>query len=374
MRKIIFIGLILSGQAAAQQSVGDKEIALRRPDALWRPYVQMQSWAAYDAMPLRDFSGKWENNYSPKPGINHFLQRHRAGFGVEKDGWTVGVEYRLEASLAADRDTLDLYRMYKQKVRPALARDFNVDARLKAWSAGGMRVGRTFALGDSAVKGPLLMLSGALYGTLRNRELDAGGTVRYTPDDAYGFDARYQDTNTRYRYMFMEEQPQHSSGTSVSMALQWPLSEQLTANLALNDIWSRLRWSNLPSVYKSINSQVSSTDQDGYVNYQPLLSGKNSLIDQRASIGSSAALSLSYQLAQWDLRMRLDRIEGVTIPAASAGYRTAWGIFAGSYETRFNTVGLAYTKGPFRLQLRSNRWPLSEASAAALDVGLQLGF
>ncbi len=356
----------------AQQSVADNELALRRPEPAWRPYAQLQSWAAYDAIPLRDFDGKWERDYAPIGSTNRFLQRHRAGFGVEKDGWSIGVEYRLESSLDADRDTLDLYRMYKQKAQPALARDFKVDARLKAWAGAGVRGGRTFALG--AANGPLLKLSAAVYGTLRNRDADADGTVAYLPGNAYGFNARYADSNSRYRYMFMEERPQSSSGASVSLALQWPLSEQLTAHLALNDLWSRLRWSNLPSEYKHIDSRVSSTDQDGYVNYQPLLSGKNSLIEKSGTIGASAALSLSYQLAQWQLRTRLDRLDGIVIPTLSAGYRSGWGVFSASYESRFNMLGLGYEHGPFRLHLRSNRWPINQASAAGLDAGLYLSF
>ena len=52
-----------------------------------------------------------------------------------------------------------------------------------------------------------------------------------------------------------------------------------------------MRWSNLPSVVKAIDSQVSRVDQDGNVNYQPLLRGKNSLIEKRGTIGGSAAAS-----------------------------------------------------------------------------------
>lgn len=368
------MGVLLSSGAMAQQSVADDSVLLRQPDAAWRPYAQLQSWAANDAIPLRDFDGKWEHDYAPRQGTNRFLQRHRAEAGVETRGWSIGVEYRLEATLDADRDTLDVYRSYKQKAQPAQARAFLVDAHMKAWSAGGVRVGHTIALGDAGSGGPLLKISGALYENLRNRDVDAAGVVTYTPGNVYGFNAQYQDSNTRYRYQFMPDAAQRSSGASLSMALQWPLTSALTANLALNDVWSRMRWSSLPSVVKAINSKVSSTDQDGNVNYQPLLQGKNSLIDKRGTIGASAAASVGYQLAQWEWRLRVDRLDGIAIPAVAAAYHGAWGTVGADAESRFHTVGLRYAKGPFSVHLRSNRWPISEASAAALDVGLHASF
>lgn len=374
MRKVILVGLFLAAKAMAQQSVADNDVALRRPDPAWRPYARLQSWAAYDAIPLRDFSGTWEHNYAPQAATNRFLQRHRADMGVEKDGWAVGVEYRWEGTIDAGREAMDLYRLYKLKAQLERARDFHVDAKLKSWSAGGVRVGRTYVLHDADGNSPLLMLSGALYENLRNRDSDVAGIVAYTPGDGYGFNARYQDTNTRYRYPFMAERSRPSSGASISLAVQWPLSDQWTANLALNDLWSRLRWSNLPSMYKTINSDVSGIDQDGYVNYRPQLSGKNSQIDKIGTIGVSSAFSLNYRLENWVWSGRLDRLDGIVIPTASAGYRSAWGVFSTSYESRFNTVGLGYERAPFSLHLRANRWPVSGAGAAALNAGMHVTF
>ncbi|MGV8894591.1 MAG: hypothetical protein ACOH2K_16955 [Burkholderiaceae bacterium] len=156
--------------------------------------------------------------------------------------------------------------------------------------------------------------------------------------------------------------------------MQWPLAERLTANLALNDIWSRMRWSNLPAVEKNISSDVTSYDKDGYVNYLPLLSGQNSQIDKTGTIGASGTVSLTYQLDQWTMKAGLDRIEGTTMPAVALTYQSSWGAFTSSYETRFNTFGVRYDHGPFRLHLRANRWRLNDASAIGLDAGVHYKF
>jgi hypothetical protein len=359
MRRFILINLLACGSVLAQQ-----------PEPTWQAYADVQLWAAYDAIPVRQFDGTWDA-YAPRAGRNVFLQRHRAEVGVEKDGWRVGLEYRVEATLVANRDTLDFYHAYQQRLRPDAPRTYALDAQFKAWSAAGLRVARTFALDGS---GATLMVSGALYAHPRNRDIDVNGQVDYRPIDNYGFNALYRESDTRYRYPFMQESSQTSSGASVSMALQWPLGERVTANLALNDLWSKMRWSNLPAVTKTLNSDVSSVDQDGYVNYRPLLSGQNSRIDKSGSIGMSSAVSLTYRLELWRMKAGLDRIEGTTIPAVAATYGSNWGAFTGSYESRFKTVGIGYDHGPFRLHLRANRWPLSQASAIGLDARLHYTF
>ncbi len=359
MQRLVLINLLTCCSALAQQ-----------PATAWQAYADVQLWAAYDATPIRQFDGTWDT-YAPRAGRNVFLQRHRAEVGVEKDGWRVGLEYRLEGTLVTDRETLDFYHAYQQRLRPDGARTYTLDAQFKTWSAAGLRVARTFALNES---GAALMVSGALYAHPSNRESEINGNINYQPVDEYGGNARYRESDTRYRYPFMQDSSQTSSGASVSMALQWPLGEQVTANLALNDLWSRMRWSNLPEKTQNLNSNVTSVDQDGYINYKPLLTFKNSRIDKSGSIGMSSAASLTYRLDRWSMKAGLDRIEGTTIPAVAATYGSNWGAFTGSYESRFKTVGIGYDHGPFRLHLRANRWPLSQASAIGLDARLHYRF
>lgn len=372
--RFLMAGLLLSPTAAAQMSVADSDIALHAPDPAWRAYGKVQAWAAYDAIPIREFDGDWDAHYKPRNGRNVFLQRDRVEFGVEKDGWRVGLEYRLEMSLESNRDTVEMYHIYMQRRDPEVGRRYLADAHLKTWLAAGMRVGRTFALGRGAGQAPLLMVSGALYSNARNRDGDVSGTVDYLPSDTYRFDARYFGSNSNHTYPFMPDAERKSSGASVSAALQWPLTSELTANLAVNDLWSRMRWTKLPAIDKVIQSDVRTVDSDGYVNYQPQIYGKNSLIERRGTIGAGTALNLTYTLDQWSLRGGVERIYGTNIPQLSGSYRSRWGTFSSSYDTRFNMVGFGYELGVFRARLRANRLPIADASAFAAELGVRYAF
>lgn len=375
MRLISLLGALLAASgAAAQTAVADSDIALRAPSAAWQPYAKAQAWAAYDAVPIRELGRDWGDSYAPRDGRNVFLQRDRVEFGVEKNGWRIGAEYRLEVSLQTNRDTVDLYHFYQSHKKPDKALDFTVYAQSKQWAAAGARVGRTYALPDLGAGHPLLLVSAAVYGRARNHDSSASGAVSYKPETAYRIDGTYANSNTDYSYPFMPEATQKSSGASVSAALQWPLSSQLTANLAVNDLWSRMRWTNLPSMVQGIGSDVQTVDGDGYINYKPRIVGQNMLVERNGTIGASTALNLTYRYQQWALRAGAQRIAGTTIPEAVGSYASPWGSFSTSYDTRFKMVGLGYEQGPLRLRVRTDRLPFSEAHGFSLETALNMVF
>ncbi len=377
MQRFIFMTALASSIACpdvmAQQFLSPTTLRQAQSTA-WQAYADISAWAAYDAIPVEEFGGKWGEGYAPRSGRNVFLQRNRVSLGVEKEGWRIGVEYRQEGSLDASRDTVDFYHLYQQRQLPDTARSFDLDARFHLWSASGLRVSRTFTLDQTALAGLQVRVSGALYGSLRNRDTKLGGSTSYQGSGAYGFDAQSLDSDTRYRYPFMPEAAQASSGGSVSVALQLPLDARWTANVAIDDLWSRLRWSNLPTVQKNINSEVATTDQNGYVNYQPLLTGQNSLISKTGTIGATRSASLTYRQDQWSAKLGVDRIAATTIPSVALTYQSALGAFMAGYESRFNTVGLGYGIGPFHVQLRTNKWSVSQASSLGLNAGVQYAF
>jgi hypothetical protein len=377
MRYFIFLPIMgsvfFSSHALAQQSLSNRQF-LRPASQQWQVYADVSMFAADDAIPVREFESDWSSGYSPKSGRNLFLLRNRAELGVEKDGWQIGLEYRQQGGLDASHEMVEFYHLYQQRDRPAQPRQFDVNGKFTSWSSKGLRLAHLFALGTANENTPLLLLSGSVYERPRQRDMDVVGQVNYQSNDVYSVNAQTRESNTRYQYPFMQDVSQTGSGASVSLALQWPLSERWSANVAINDLWSRMQWSYLPAVEKRLNSDVTSYDKDGYVNYRPLLSGQNSQINKQSRIGASGALSLSYRVQAWNVRTSVDYLEGTYIPAVSASYQSRWGNFSGSYESRFRSIGLGYDIGPLRLHLRSNRWDINQASALGLDTSLNFSF
>lgn len=335
----------------------------------WRPYLELQTWEASDAVAVKKFESDWSTGFSPKGGHNVTLQRLRAGIGVEKDGWSIGWEARQEASLTAERETLEMVRLYKQRLDPSTDTRFNAQARFESWSAQGLRLAHRFEGQAAAGHVPRLTLSAAVYAKPQLRENDVSGTVNYRQGGSYSFNAAQTDAYSRYRYSYppMRGEPK-ASGASISALLDWPLADSLSLRLKFDDLWSRIRWSNLPVMQRTVNSDISDRDSNGYVNYRPTLSGMNSQVDRSFSIPRSTTASLSYRLDAWDVAMQIERWSGVTIPTLAVNRHFQWGELNASVETRFNTVGLGVAFGKFRLLVQSDNLHPDRAKALGLQV------
>ncbi|MET3134247.1 hypothetical protein AAKU55_004542 [Oxalobacteraceae bacterium GrIS 1.11] len=339
--------------------------------ARWAPYVEASAWEAYDGIPIRQFEKDWSVGYAPKAGRNVMFQRNRIEAGLEYGAWRLAWEYRQEAVLSTDDATMELIRLYKQRVKLSAPASFDVEARLQAWSAQGLRLSRWFeapAAGAARVN-----LALALYGTPRVRDNTVTGKAEGGPDQPYSFQVAQTDANSRYSYPFMHNSF-GGSGASVSLALDWPLSATSVFKLKLDDLWSRMRWRNLPQTVQTANSAVAQYDAQGYINYRPLLSGQNSQIDQNATIRRSGAATLATRWDAWGAALEVQRYAGVTIPTFTGSRQFDWGGLSASVETRFKTVGLAYQRGDFHIGLQTDKLNLNLAKAVGLNLGYRHPF
>lgn len=331
----------------------------------WHPYVQARAWAAYDAVPVKDIDGDW-TDYSPKSGRNVMLQRQRADIGVERGDWRLGWEVRREATLITDRDTLDFVRRYKQRAKPDAASTYALAARLERWSAQGPSIGRWFG----AAGGARLLLSGAVYTRASLRDTTVNGTVHYLPVDNYDVDVSRTEANSGDRYPFMQQEP-GGAGASVSMALAWNLSPTVSVDARIDDLWSAMRWRNLPIKQDRIDSQVSTYDADGYINYRPLLSGSNRQETLRGKLGRSGAAAMQFDLGPALLGLGLERLAGITIPSLSLGRQFAWGKLSTRVETRFKTLGIGIESEHVRLTVQTDSLHVGQAKALGISLGLR---
>ncbi len=337
----------------------------------WRPYVGAQAWAASDAVAIKEFDSDWTKGFSPKNGHNATVLRIRGGIGMENEHWSIGWEARQEASLHTDRETLEMVRLYKQKTDPAANTRFDARVRYRSWSAQGLRVGHWFDIPAIAGKTPRVKVSAAFYTKPEQRDTRVSGSVHYDQTGTYNFNASQTDANSRHTYPFMGEAP-NGSGTSLSVAMDWPLAESLSLKLKANDLWSRIKWDDFPVMERTINSDVVGRDSEGYVNYRPTLSGRNRQISKSFSIPRSYSALLSYRSGAWGFSGEIERWSAVTIPMLSMTRHFGWGSVTANVETRFKSAGIGLLIGKFRFQLQSDSLHLNEAKAFGLHLSYLL--
>lgn len=377
MRSPIFIGLLFCLTAQASAGTPDAPDASSNSFASafsgWRPFVEVDLWRVSDPIPVSQFDSDWRRDFSPRPGRNVALMRNRAAAGVESAQWRIGYETRQEAALVTDRDTLETVRRYKQHQNPAEPGAFPVNAKYHNWSAHGLRIGRTIEGPVIAGRPVRMMLSGAWYSDSRYRRRDVSGNVQYVGAGDYAFNASELDINSGAQLPFLNVTPE-ASGVSLSVATEVPLSEAWTLNVKVDDVWSRMRWRNLPVTRQSINSDVAGVDSEGFLNYRPLLSGRNQQVDESISLPRYGTAELSYRTGAWRYAAQVERYAGVTIPTFSAGRHFAWGDVTTRIETRFHTVGLGYAFGNFRVLLQTDALQQDKAKAQAIQFSYSRSF
>ena len=365
MRLILLTGALACGAACAQTPAA----ALT---AGWTVYSDLSLWQASDAVPVSQVDGEW-TAYSPRSGRNTFLMRNRVAAGVEKNRWRLGLELRQDAWLATDRETLDAFTMYQDKRKPAPPASFALQARYFSWRAQGLRIGHKVEGLRIAGRTASIDLSAAVYGKQRLRERSIAGTLSYPKAETYAFEASHIDADSRMTYPFMGEAPS-ASGAALSLAATLPLAEAWTLRVQADDLASRLRWKNLPLNTESLSSSVTSYDEQGYVNYQPLLSGRKQQVERSFRIPRYSAAALDYRYQDWGAGLQVARYAGETIPTLSVSRRFGWLTLHGSVETRFDSAGLGLEAGNFRVLLQSDSLKLDEAKARSLQLHYHIMF
>lgn len=365
MRTILLTGALACGSACAQTAgaaAGDG----------WTLYSDAAAWLANDAVPVRELAHTW-TAYTPRAGRNTALVRASAAAGVEKHGWRIGLELRQDAYLTTDRETLDAYRMVQQGGKLAPPASLRLQGHYFSWRGQGLRLGHTFGGPVIAGRAATIGLSAAVYGKQRLRDRSAGGTLSYLRTGTYDVVASHVDADSRMRYRFMGEAPR-AQGVALSLAASVPLAAAWTLRVQADDLASRLRWKSLPVNTESLDSEVKSYDEQGYVSYRPLLSGSKRQLDRSFRIPRYTAAALDYRYQDWGASVQMARYAGETIPTLSLSRRFGGLTLRGNVETRFNSAGVGLEAGNFRFLLQSDTFRLNRAKAGSVQLHYQLVF
>ncbi|MBK4737871.1 hypothetical protein [Noviherbaspirillum pedocola] len=371
--RILFLSCLLASVTAAAQTTESGPVSTKVPASGWAAYADADCWRAYDAFPFSQLEGDWSKNYSPRNGRNTFFQRDHAAFGVAKDGWRLGWEFRQDAILQADRATLDAVRLYRERQRPTGPVTVPLQADYTALQAQGIRVGREFMGPTIAGRPSRIDISGAFYTGQKYREVNVSGSVSYSQADTYSFNASHHDADTGATFPFMNGDT-NAKGASLSIGATLPLTQRLTLQVQADDIYSGLRWTKLPVTDETANSNVTSYDSNGYVNYRPLLSGKNQQVDRDISFPRYTAATLSYDLDKWGMSAQVARYADVYIPTFSVSRRFGATTVKLNAETRFNAIGIGVDSGYFHFLAQTDTLNLSKSKSQRISLSFALPF
>lgn len=242
----------------------------------WGAYAQTEAMAWSNGLPVADLNGDWQAARVPVRKDLKGYAAVRAETGVrwspqgaaESGAWRLGVLYRQEVDVRLSPGAAAQVQAYQAQADVA---EGTYDSRHQSrrWA------GRGVVLHLPSLRWAELQLGGSVQGLTLDK-LSATATEGQTRFEAgtYAYDIQLQDYNQRSRSDFLTPPASSGHGASASLDLQWVPQAPWRLQLKVHDLWSRLSWQGIHRNQASINSQVSSLTEDGYLDYQPAIQGR----------------------------------------------------------------------------------------------------
>lgn len=346
-------------------------------------YAEGQVFAASDWMDVQGLVNGWTGTYRPHNERRAGLVYGHMEAGVQWRTWRLGLLYRGEAFASASPDTADLFDQYARSSGYTPGRSYALDYRLKGFSARGVRLSHSLALGKTGAWAWRAgwALSG-LQGVQAKMEDAAGQAVTISAQD---FNANLVQTthdsatdtsgNGSFNPPFGAHPALSGQGFSTDFALAMEDDSGTRLEWAVFDAVGAIEWRNLPKYRANYNTATKIYDADGYVHFNPTATAVSSYDKVVQPLEPKWRLGASKQWGAWRVGARVEHAGGLTLPQWDLSYLGASGWKASlGWESRFNSWGLAWEWRWLRAGLRADALPLERASALGgyLAVNLPL--
>ncbi len=319
-------------------------------------HIRFQAFIADDPVSVHDLLNRWQGPIHPKEGTNLAIDDARTdiGFSMQKGGY-FGYTYRHQSFIRTNRDTALLAWQQLNDIDFMPGKRYDLQLAIDGFEADGLLYAKAF----EPVETPYGSLHvGIGFELLRGRNMQEGsleGSAVANSQTDYDFSAvadyRYSEN---YLYTLDVKKPE-GYGFSSHLSLQWR-SERYSLHLLCNDLVGEIRWRELPYSYVNVNSSNKSYDENGFIIYNPTVSGKEISIDHTQRLYRKWRTEGTFKVdSDMDITAGADWVQGYTFPYGGISYRFASGLqTALSYESRFESLALKITYGGLYLSFRSD--------------------
>jgi len=345
------------------------------------------AFAADDFIAAKDIDDEWTRPADPRSGRNLAIGHGRAGMDYTGRGWSVGAFTRVDAFGKTNRDSIELFQAADDPLQLLDSdRRYGLDYEFTGFSAHGLRLALALPLASETVSGSVALNLLKADRLRVERVVGEVGVedgkanihgVRTLLYDGLDYTSPLAPNPGRSDFRpATREEGDAGYGYALDFALRWQASPGLRIDLAVNDLFGRLRWKNVPLLTQRVD-----VDGIGATQWPTRPGGEASF--RNASRYQDVDLDLDPRMrlaATWSrdalvLGTSVSARSGVVLPEFSAGWRFAEeGIIALSYETRFDSIGIGVRYGPLQLALRADDADVGDAKALGATIGLNYPF
>lgn len=367
--------------ALCQVAAADGLLAVVNPTARalpsdrWDMTFSGQYFEASDYTSMRHFSDDWRGPYTPRDGRNLAVSFARADVSIRHDSWSVGYFYRSDILLESNKDMTDIVHANKTGTPVPVGRTYNPSLAMNGFEAHGVRLDKAFTWKAEHALDVTFGVGASLMNGQRTRMGQAQGNALSTAT-GYTYNVNLTDANSQKTYPFMPPGEVSSFGYALDLGLRLQWQDGKRLDLAINDLMGEIRWKNLPQTTMNANSATATYDAQGYIVFNPTVSGQNTRVDITQKLDTKGSIQFHAPLADglsanWGTEWIKDNL----FPRLGLEYAAARGIgVMADYDTRFRTFGLGTTWHDAYLAARTQSMNFDQSRGYGVDAGFVLKF
>jgi len=334
-----------------------------------------QYFEASDYTSMRHFSGDWRGSYTPRDGKNLAVSFSRVDVSARQASWSVGYFYRQDILLKSNKDMTDIVHANKTGTPVPAGQIYTPSLAMNGFAAQGVRLDKAFAWKAEHALEATFGVGASLMNGQRARMGQAQGNALSTAT-GYTYNVNLTDADSQKTYPFMP--PGAVSGIGYALDLGWRLQWQdgKRLDIAINDLVGEIRWKNLPQTAMIANSATATHDAQGYISFNPIVSGQNSRVDITRKLDTKGSIQFHAPLADGlSANVGTEWIKDNLFPRLGLEYAMAHGIGAvADYDTRFRTFGLGAAWNGAYLAARTQSMNFDQSRGYGVGAGVVLKF
>ncbi len=309
-----------------------------------------------------------------KDASQGFVHQHYGIRWQADDHWQLQVSKRLTGSANTDAATAAAYYQLTNELPLPPNQDIPAKLNFRSIEATGLSLAYGWQQADWYYQLRLTHWSAQRY-----RESAVDGTVRGNKDGAINgllnFTEYYSHSNFLKRPHLPGDWQQEGRGYSADLSLRGQLSSHWWLQLELQDLYSELKFDQLGFTQGQINSQNSFINAAGYLEFIPLLQGRELAAARTISLPKQFTATSGWQLNQsQQLLLQVQRLHQAN--HWQLGFAQQWR--EGQWQFWLDPVqrlpGLRYQSQDWLLELAADKTSVDQIKAFRLNLTIPLWF
>lgn len=309
-------------------------------------------------------------NVELQPGDISF-STDRVEAGVSLGGWQLGYIKRYDYYFEYSPETADGVHKVKNKTPLVPGEQFDLLLDANTMVSDGLRLTFNQEYSQSFTYGfSVSYLRGELF---NDGSLNGQAEVIAENDYEFSFDVDYYYSEDKL--FDREVEPPQGRGYAVDLVLDWQISSELKLGFQAYDILTRMYWEGAPRTIATASSDTKEYDEDGYVIYNPVVSGLETNQDYVQEIPRKIFLLADYSIGRYVFDMAYRDYEIKSFYLVGAGLNISNTSKIGfSCNLTASACGVDYSNFWFRFKLLTDDLDLENALALELLLSANYTF